>query len=106
MPAGPKSIATGVRLIGKFEGSAKDKDAVLKEVLKKEGKVKAKAKAAVAALRPKTFVGVASSLADVTLVRAPSTLKRLHESSSAWVARSHPDHPLARYDAERKRARA
>ena len=101
-----RSIATGVRLIGKFEGSAKDKDAVLKEVLKKEGKARAKAKTAVAALRPKTFVGVASSLADVTLVRAPSTLKRLHESSSAWVARSHPDHPLARYDAERKRARA
>lgn len=101
-----RSIATGVRLIGKFEGSAKDKDAVLKEVLKKEGKVKAKAKAAVAALRPKTFVGVASALTDVVTVRAPSTLKRLHESSSAWVARSHPDHPLARYDAERKRARA
>lgn len=99
-----RSIVTGLRLVGQFDAGKKDKELMIKEVLKLDTPAKTKqGREVVSSLKNKSFAAVTSVSSSVTAVRAPAILKRVHESSSAYVADDSPTHPIALYDQARKR---
>ena len=57
-------------------------------------------------LQPRQFIHIASGSSDAPQVVKSGQLKRLHESSAAWVKGFTPQHPLAVHDEERRAKRA
>ena len=100
-----RGMVTGTRLIGKLEGTDKDVKGLIDTVVKNSSLNKS-VKEQLKTLEPRQFIHIADGNSDATQVITSGALKRLHESSAAWVQDFSPEHPLARHDEERKAKRA
>jgi hypothetical protein len=76
-----RSIVTGLRMIGKFNGDPNEKKMVMESIVKEEA-LRGKARDELKTLKPHQFVMINNGAVDV--VRS-KPLKRLHESSKRWA---------------------
>jgi hypothetical protein len=79
-----RSMVGGLRLVGKFVAEEKEKVALLSNIVK-DKKARKPVRDAVDSLGAHEFLGMTTETGcDVVRVRAPSRLKRVHESSAQW----------------------
>jgi hypothetical protein len=82
-----RSMLGGTRFIGKGNETAADRKALIDNIVKlPDGAPKAAFKRSLDNLQPRHFLALTGDSVAVA-IRAPSTLKRVHESSTAWLRR-------------------
>lgn len=99
-----RGMITGTRLIGKLEGTDKDRTDLLNTVVKNSDLNKS-VRDQLKTLKQHQFIQISSGNDAAPQVITSGKLKRLHESSAPWVKEKSAQHPLAIHDEERKAKR-
>ena len=98
-----RSIVTGPRFIGRFQAGKAEEEKVFDSLIPIK-KLRDPVRQQFRTLQRNSFIGFWSD-DKMRVMKAPA-LKRVHESSSKWVADEHADHPLVKHhDEPRKRLR-